>query len=143
MQCTEFLLLGMKVYWDEASRGILLGDNTGDGHSNAVADYVSLCWGLNFNWLVLYIHTQLSICVLSFSWHKIWLSPDLPECNYWVSWGVPMYCSTSSHRRKDRPTYSVQGGHVSDMFIIVILFHTFKHGMMCRVLNVVCHCLTK
>lgn len=29
-----------------------------------------------------------------------------------------------------------QGGHVSDMFIVIILFCTFKHWMMGRVQNV-------
>lgn len=140
--CTEFLLLGMKVYWDEVIRGIQLGDNTGDECSHAVADHVSLCWGLNFNWLVLYIHTHLSTCILSFNWCKILLSPDLPECNYCVSCWVSVHAA--HHHVEDRTGQPIQfvsftlrqGGRVSDMFIVIILFCTFRHWIMGRVQNV-------
>ena len=85
--------------------------------------------------------TQLSICVLSFNWCKILLSPDLPECNFCVSGGVSVRCSTPSHGdRTDPPIQFIfftlrQGGHMSDMFIIISIFCSFKHWMTGRVQN--------
>ena len=56
--------------------------------SHAAADQVTVCWGLDFYWVPLYVHIgyiQLIICVLSTDLGKILFAPHLAECNNYVS----------------------------------------------------------
>lgn len=53
-----------------------------------MTDQVPVCWSLDISRTFLYVLVQLSVCVLNSALCKIWIAPDLPECNYCISWGV-------------------------------------------------------
>jgi len=57
-----------------------MGNNAG-----AMGDHVPVCWSLDISWTSLYVCVHLSVCVLNYALCKIWIAPDLPECNYCIS----------------------------------------------------------
>ena len=82
----------MKAQGDESGGRILLSDNT-DGR----AVMLQLCWSLDFNWTLLYIHIYLTECILNSELRKIPLAPDFLARNYCVSRGVSVYFLQLSH----------------------------------------------
>jgi len=85
--CTKSFSLAMKVEWDEGGGRILLDNSTGSRafmlqlvRFQFVGMWISA--GLS------YLTYELTVCVLSYALHKIWLAPHLLECNYCVCCGV-------------------------------------------------------
>jgi len=53
-----------------------------------MANQVPVCWSLDISWTSLYVLVHLSVHVLNSALCKIWIAPDLPECNYCINQGV-------------------------------------------------------
>ena len=103
----------MRQWWRKNPAGRL--HRRRDGH--AAAEHVPMWWGLDFNRTSLYIGIQITkctewaksryivyskasnlciptfgpLCILTSALGKIPLAPDLPECNYCLSWRVPVH----------------------------------------------------
>jgi len=59
-----------------------------DWESHAVADHISVSWSFSFSWTLLYIHIELTTCILNSDMYKILFAPDCPEHNYSTNQGV-------------------------------------------------------
>jgi hypothetical protein len=125
--CVWFLA-GIKVQWDVDGGRLLLGDNT-DGvtvmlrpfNSTPLCVCVCVCVCVTYIFTVDHMHTQFR------------LAPDLPECNYCVTQGVPVTSSFyilqkcnsqvsfhASHQQLQAPVASA--GNTSEILVLAILF---------------------
>ena len=102
LKLAECFLVGMKAQWMNTA---------GQSHrwrgGHAAADRVPVCWSLDFNWTPLYIHIQVTTCVLNYDLHKIDLSriiqdvllrPSGSVCKFWhyppfLILGLPVHSS--------------------------------------------------
>ena len=110
--CAQFLFVGMIAQWDEGGGGILLSNGTGSRVvklrpiGRCVTTLVPVCWSFDFNWISLYIHTQLTVRIINSDLCEIQLMPDLLAHNYCTHWGlyVPwMHAHTHTHTHTHIP----------------------------------------